>query len=139
MMSVSIINPVSDTSKWILTFISQGWRQSFLYANIDIEPLGNNNYSRTRPRTGNHSDFHSETAVNLVDKYPPIPGQFVLGCKNCSCFITRIMNRESNRLLFLVISFSSWKANKEKQSNVFLELRKFVKSWWWRPPHTKRG
>ena len=36
----------------------------------------------------------SGSAGSLVDKYPPIPGQFVVGCKNCSCFITRIMNRE---------------------------------------------
>lgn len=48
-----------------------------------------------------------EGRAGLVDKYPPIAGQFVVLSKKCSCFITRIMKREQQTSL--LISFSSIK------------------------------
>ena len=92
----------------------------FLYANIDIEHLD--------AHCSHLSKLCCETAggrAGLVDKYPPIAGQFVVLSKKCSCFITRIMKREQQTSL--LISFSSCKTNKEKQSNVFLELGKYFK------------
>ena len=74
----------------------------FLYANIDIEHLD--------AHCSHLSKLCCQTVggrAGLVDKYPPIAGQFVVLSKKCSCFITRIMKREQQTSL--LISFSSIK------------------------------
>ena len=67
--------------------------QVVLYANIDTEYWELSVQSRS-------------DGVELVDKYPPIPGQFVGVSKKCSCFITRIMNREQQTSLLISSSCS---------------------------------
>ena len=83
-----IINPVSDrvtlqNEYWLL--YPRGWRQSFFYANIDIELLCNNYSGRTAAVTASLINILQFQVNLLLD---------VGGGKNCSCFITRIMNRE---------------------------------------------